>query len=73
MKISTFPLRAKPYVAPTWLRGGHAQTIYPYSAGTSRAMTYRRERWELDDGDFIDIDWLDNPGRCTAGNTVSRA
>ncbi|WP_074634095.1 MULTISPECIES: YheT family hydrolase [Nitrosospira] len=60
MKISTLPLRAKPYMAPTWLRGGHAQTIYPYLLSRP-LVTYRRERWELDDGDFIDIDWLDNP------------
>ena len=59
VKISTFPLRAKPYVAPAWLRGGHAQTIYPYLLSRP-LMRYRRERWELDDGDFIDIDWLDN-------------
>ncbi len=60
MKISSFPLRAKPYVAPNWLRGGHAQTIYPYLL-LRPVVAYRRERWELDDGDFIDIDWLDNP------------
>ncbi|SEP40670.1 YheT family hydrolase [Nitrosovibrio sp. Nv6] len=59
MKISHSFLSAKPYVAPTWLRGGHAQTIYPYLLARP-AIPYRRERWELDDGDFIDIDWLDN-------------
>jgi hypothetical protein len=25
------------------------------------AVAYRRERWELPDGDFIDLDWLDGP------------
>ncbi len=47
-------------MAPIWLRGGHAQTIYPYLLARP-LITYRRERWELHDGDFIDIDWLDNP------------
>ncbi len=59
MKISSFPVRVRPYVAPTWLRGGHAQTIYPYLLSRP-SIPYRRERWELEDGDFIDIDWMDN-------------
>jgi predicted alpha/beta-fold hydrolase len=59
VKISSFPLCARPYSAPVWLRGAHAQTIYPYFLARP-AIIYRRERWELDDGDFIDIDWLDN-------------
>ncbi|HJT52103.1 MAG TPA: alpha/beta fold hydrolase [Nitrosospira sp.] len=51
---------SRPYIAPRWLRGGHAQTIYPYLLPRP-VIGYRRERWELEDGDFIDIDWLDNP------------
>lgn len=50
----------KPYVAPAWLPGGNIQTIYPYLLRSLPMSTYRRERLELDDGDFIDIDWLDN-------------
>ncbi len=50
----------KSYVAPTWLPGGNAQTIYPFLLSSLPLISYRRERWELDDGDFIDIDWLDN-------------
>jgi len=48
------------YRAPIWLRGGHAQTIYPL---TLRGITppYRRERWETPDGDFIDVDYLATP------------
>lgn len=49
---------ARPYIAPAWLRGGNAQTIYPYMLSRP-FIPYRRERSELDDGDFIDIDWLD--------------
>lgn len=62
MKTSSPPLRARPYIAPAWLRGGNAQTVYPYLLARP-FIPYRRERWELDDGDFIDIDWLDShPG-----------
>jgi predicted alpha/beta-fold hydrolase len=50
----------KPYVAPSWLPGGNAQTIYPFMLRSLIIPAYQRERLELDDGDFIDIDWLDN-------------
>ncbi|MDT8364248.1 MAG: alpha/beta fold hydrolase [Nitrosomonas sp.] len=47
------------YCAPKWLPGGNAQTIYPYLLNKKLPVHYRRERWELKDGDFIDVDWLD--------------
>ena len=47
------------YTAPSWLPGGNAQTIFPYFFKPKKFINYRRERWELDDGDFIDIDWMD--------------
>ena len=50
----TFPV----YRAPTWLPGGHAQTVYPLLI-KAPAPAYRRERWDTPDGDFIDLDWLD--------------
>jgi len=59
VKIASLPLRARPYIAPPWLKGGNVQTIYPYLLSRP-TIPYRRERWELDDGDFLDIDWLDN-------------
>ena len=43
------------YVAPRWLPGGHAQTIYP-SLRPPPAVPLARERWETPDGDFIDVD-----------------
>lgn len=45
------------YTAPSWLPGGNLQTLYPYFKKPAQLFTYRRERWELDDGDFIDVDW----------------
>jgi len=54
------------YVAPWWLPGGHAQTIWPAlwarparRAKGAAAVQYRRERWATPDGDFIDLDWLE--------------
>ena len=47
-----------PYRAPWWLPGGHAQTVYASLCVPRPAVTYRRERWETPDGDFIDLDWV---------------
>jgi predicted alpha/beta-fold hydrolase len=44
------------YVAPAWLPGGHAQTIYP-AFRRPPPIAFERERWETPDGDFIDLDW----------------
>lgn len=51
---------AEPYRAPVWLPGGDLQTIWPVVLGRPK-LDYRRERWELPDGDFIDLDWVDGP------------
>jgi predicted alpha/beta-fold hydrolase len=50
----------KPYHAPAWLPGGHAQTIWPLLI-KPQPLKLRRERWETPDGDFIDVDHLDGP------------
>jgi predicted alpha/beta-fold hydrolase len=52
------------YVAPRWLPGGNLQTIWPalYARRTAGPLpTYRRERWDTPDGDFIDVDFVDAP------------
>jgi predicted alpha/beta-fold hydrolase len=46
-------------MAPSWLPGGNLQTLYPYFYKPTPLFNYRRERWELDDGDFVDVDWVD--------------
>lgn len=46
------------YSAPRWLPGGHVQTLYPLLIKPD-APIYRRERWDTPDGDFIDLDWVD--------------
>lgn len=47
------------YRAPWWLPGGHAQTLVPALLKRGRDPGYERERLELPDGDFVDLDWLD--------------
>jgi uncharacterized protein len=44
------------YRAPWWLPTGHLQSIYAQFLPRPR-LAYRRERLELADGDFIDLDW----------------
>ena len=47
--------------SPWWLPGGHAQTLYR-KFSHAPALTQIRERVELDDGDFIDVDWSAETG-----------
>lgn len=49
----------EPYAAPPWLPGGNLQTLYTAAFLRGPDITYRRERWEWPDGDFVDADWLD--------------
>lgn len=41
-----------------WCRGAHAQTLWPHIFRIRPRPAYRRERLELPDGDFLDLDWL---------------
>ncbi|RJF97888.1 YheT family hydrolase [Noviherbaspirillum saxi] len=47
------------YPAPSWLPGGHLQTIYPAKCIPKPNVNFRRERWPTPDGDFIDVDFVD--------------
>lgn len=47
--------------APRWLRGGHAQTVFGALARWPVRLALVRERWDLPDGDFIDVDRLPAP------------
>lgn len=40
-----------------WLRSPHLQTLWPALARRKPALPLRRERWELPDGDYLDVDW----------------
>lgn len=45
------------YNAPLWLPGGDLQTIYAATLANMPEIMYQRARWELPDGDFVDVDW----------------
>lgn len=52
------------YRAPAWLPGGQAQTIWPALYARrhhGQVPQFKRERWNTPDGDFIDVDRLDQP------------
>jgi len=44
---------------PPGLGGGHRQTLVPHLLRRGPAVAYRRERLDLPDGDFLDLDWID--------------
>jgi predicted alpha/beta-fold hydrolase len=45
------------YRAPWWLRNPHLQTLWQRFARREPLVELRRERLELPDGDFLDLDW----------------
>ena len=59
--LSLSSVIAMKYIAPVWLPGGQLQTIWSalYSRRAFGAQPqYRRERWDTPDGDFVDVDFL---------------
>ncbi|MFC5050587.1 hydrolase [Rubritalea spongiae] len=48
----------KHFPVPWWAKNSHVQTILPTFLKT-HSLSLRRERLELEDGDFIDLDWAD--------------
>jgi predicted alpha/beta-fold hydrolase len=53
------------YRAPWWLPGGHLQTLAS-ALGPAPRVSWRRERWDTPDGDFIELDWADATGPLVA-------
>lgn len=51
------PVVTSNYRPPRWLRHGHLQTVYPVMFRRRIKLAYHRERLELPDGDFLDLDW----------------
>ncbi|PLX94786.1 MAG: alpha/beta hydrolase [Desulfuromonas sp.] len=45
------------YRAPFLVRNGHVHTIYPNLFRRVKDVSYRRERIDTPDGDFLDLDW----------------
>jgi len=51
----------QPFAPARWLRGRHAQTVFGTLLRPGPRLPLRRERWELSDGDFLDVDRLEGP------------
>lgn len=50
------------FTSPWWLPDGHSQTLWRrFVPGNN--IRQRRQRVELSDGDFIDVDWVDGVSR----------
>ena len=54
--------RPEPFRAAPWLPGAHAQTVAGRLFRRPRPPAFRRERIELPDGDFVDLDVPPSPG-----------
>ncbi|MEK7839993.1 MAG: hydrolase [Pseudomonadota bacterium] len=48
-----------PFRPAWWLRNAHLQTLFPTFFRTLPRVSLRRERIELPDGDFLDLDWTE--------------
>ncbi|MFL6621944.1 MAG: hydrolase [Sulfurifustis sp.] len=53
-------LSYSPFVPAWWCRNPHLQTILPNRLRTPPSLRWRRERIDLPDGDFVDLDWTPN-------------
>jgi predicted alpha/beta-fold hydrolase len=53
------------YAPARWLPGPHAMTVFAHVARLPLGLAPRRERWELDDGDFLDVDRHGDPAAPT--------
>ena len=56
------PILAYRFHPPVLLRNGHIQTILPLLLPRRLNITFERERLELPDGDFLDLDWTRTGG-----------
>ena len=56
-------LTPHPFTPAWWCRGAHVQTLWPYLCRPRPKVALRRERLELPDGDFLDLDWLATDAR----------
>lgn len=52
------PIIQQPYKPSIFFRNGHVHTIYPALFRKPQQVNWQRQRLELADGDFLDLDWL---------------
>ncbi len=51
------PVISSPYKSPRWFRNAHLHTVACALFRRRPKITFYRERLELSDGDFVDLDW----------------
>ena len=56
------PVICSQFNPPLFLRNAHLQTLLPVVFRRNERLPYHRERLELTDGDFLDLDWLQASG-----------
>ncbi len=56
------PFHPRAFRIARWAMGTHAQTLLARFLRSSRGPVLVRERWELPDGDFLDLDFGPDPG-----------
>lgn len=61
-KGASAAFRAAPFQPSPWAPGPHLQTLVARLLRSSGSGSFRRERWETPDGDFLDLDWGADPG-----------
>jgi hypothetical protein len=52
------PIIRSTFRPPFFLRNGHVQTVLPALLWRRLRVVFERERLELPDGDFLDLDWM---------------
>src|SRR5260370_27354335 len=55
--VACTPILSSRFHPPAILRNGHIQTILPVLLPRRFTLAFEHERFELDDGDFLDLDW----------------
>jgi predicted alpha/beta-fold hydrolase len=56
------PILASRFHPPVFVHNGHIQTILPVLLRRRLSIVFERERLELEDGDFLDLDWAQMGG-----------
>lgn len=65
------PLISSTYKPILFLRNGHMATIYPHLFRKIIGVHYKRQRFDLSDGDFLDLDWSKAPDYPTTKVVIS--
>lgn len=58
MRPATLDFEPRPFRPAPWLPDPHLQTLAGRVLRSPKGVRYRRERWETEDGDFLDLDFV---------------